>query len=100
MGRKTLIIWCASLVGVICFFMLLYPSIASQLADFQKVFKSFPIEFQQAFGVANLELSSILSFYQFAFMYVLLAGAIQAMNMGGLGHFFGSAGQNSRLPLR
>lgn len=47
-----------------------------------KVFESFPIEFRQAFGVADLELASILSFYQFALMYVLLAGAIQAMNMG------------------
>ena len=39
MGRKTLIIWCIALVGVLCFFMLLYPSISSQLEDFQKVFK-------------------------------------------------------------
>ncbi|MEA4804806.1 ABC transporter permease subunit [Acetobacterium wieringae] len=82
MGRKTLIIWCISLIGVLSLFMLLYPSIASQLEDFQRVFESFPIEFQQAFGVADLELVSILSFYQFALMYVLLAGAIQAMNMG------------------
>lgn len=82
MGRKSLIIWCLSLVGVLCFFMLLYPSISNQLDDFQKVFKSFPIQFQQAFGIADLELSSILSFYQFALMYILLAGAIQAMNMG------------------
>ncbi|URN84515.1 ABC transporter permease subunit [Acetobacterium wieringae] len=82
MGRKTLIIWCISLIGVLSLFMLLYPSIASQLEDFQRVFESFPIEFQQAFGVADLELASILSFYQFALMYVLLAGAIQAMNMG------------------
>lgn len=82
MGRKTLIVWCIALIGVLSLFMLLYPSIASQLEDFQKVFESFPIEFQQAFGVADLELASILSFYQFALMYVLLAGAIQAMNMG------------------
>ena len=82
MDRKTLIIWCISLIGVLSLFMLLYPSIASQLEDFQRVFESFPIEFQQAFGVADLELASILSFYQFALMYVLLAGAIQAMNMG------------------
>ncbi|MBU4439209.1 MAG: ABC transporter permease, partial [Firmicutes bacterium] len=82
MGRKSLIIWCLSLVGILGFFMLLYPSISNQLDDFQKVFKSFPIEFQQAFGIADLELSSILSFYQFTLMYVLLAGAIQAMNMG------------------
>ena len=39
------------LIGVLSLFMLLYPSISSQLEDFQKVFESFPLEFQQAFGV-------------------------------------------------
>lgn len=82
MARTTLVIWCIALIGVLSLFMLLYPSISGQLEEFQKVFESFPLEFQQAFGVADLELASILSFYQFALMYVLLAGAIQAMNMG------------------
>ena len=82
MGRKSLIIWCLSLAGILMLFMLLYPSISSQLEDFQKVFKSFPIEFQQALGVVNLQLDSILSYYQFPFTYILLAGAVQAMNMG------------------
>lgn len=82
MGRKALVAWCISLIAVLILFMLLYPSISDQLEEFQQVFQSFPIEFQQAAGVADLDLSSILSFYQFALTYVLLAGAIQAMNMG------------------
>ena len=36
MGRKSLIIWCISLIGVLSLFMLLYPSISSQLEDFRK----------------------------------------------------------------
>ncbi|MBC3889209.1 ABC transporter permease subunit [Acetobacterium paludosum] len=82
MGRKSLIIWCLSLAGILVLFMLIYPSISSQLEDFQKVFKSFPIEFQRALGIADLQLNTILSYYQFPFTYILLAGAVQAMNMG------------------
>jgi len=82
MGRNALVVWCISLIGILSLFMLLYPSISGQLEEFEKVFHSLPIEFQQAAGVADLDLSSILSFYQFALTYVLLAGAIQAMNLG------------------
>ncbi|AFA46921.1 ABC transporter permease subunit [Acetobacterium woodii] len=82
MGRKSLILWCLSLTGILILFMLIYPAISDQMADFQKVFESFPIEFQRAVGVDNLDLGSILSFYQFPYTYILLAGAVQAMNMG------------------
>lgn len=82
MGRKSLIVWIISLVGIFVFFMSIYPSISAQMEDFQKVFDSFPIEFQQAFGINDVNLGSILGYYQFAFAYVLLAGAVQAMNLG------------------
>jgi ABC-2 type transport system permease protein len=82
MARKSLIIWCVSLVGILAFFMLLYPPVSDQLDEFQKVFNSFPLQFQQAFGLENLNIANILGFYQFVFTYILLAGAIQAMNLG------------------
>ncbi|MGV8906377.1 MAG: ABC transporter permease subunit [Acetobacterium sp.] len=82
MEWKSLVIWCLSLIGGLLLFMLLYPLIASQLADFQKIFDSFPIEFRRALGVANLELGGVLSYYTFTLTYILLAGAVQAMNLG------------------
>lgn len=82
MGRNSLITWCLSLGGILLLFMLFYPSISDQLEGFQKVFDSFPIEFQKALGFDDFDLSNILSFYQFPFIYILLAGAVQAMNLG------------------
>jgi len=82
MEWKSLVVWCLSLIGGLLLFMLLYPSISAQMADFQKIFNSFPIEFQRALGVANLEFGGVLSFYTFTLTYILLAGAVQAMNLG------------------
>lgn len=82
MGWKSLVIWCVSLIGVLFLYMLFYPSIASQIAEFQKVFNSFPIEFQRALGLNSLDFGGILSFYTFSLTYILLAGAVQAMNLG------------------
>jgi len=82
MEWKSLVVWCLSLIGVLLMFMLLYPSIANQIADFQRVFNSFPIEFKRALGLTNFELGGVLSFYAFALTYILLAGAVQAMNLG------------------
>jgi len=82
MGIKSLIVWCISLVGVLLLFVLIYASISDQLADFQKVFNSFPIEFRRAVGADNLNLDTIMGFYPFVMTYILLAGAVQAMNLG------------------
>lgn len=82
MEWKSLLIWCIALIGTLYLFMLIYPLLASQMADFQKVFESFPIEFQRAMGAENLNLGNILGFYTFALTYILLAGAVHAMNLG------------------
>ena len=82
MGRKSLITWCLSLSGILLLFMLFYPTIFDQLEGFQKIFESFPLEFQKALGFDTLDLTNILSFYQFPFTYILVAGAVQAMNLG------------------
>lgn len=82
MGRKSLIVWCASLVGTFTVFMMLYPFISEQAATFTKVFESFPPEFRKAFGLTTTNLGEVLGYYSFAFLYIILAGAVQAMNLG------------------
>ena len=82
MGKKSLIIWCCSLVFTLAIFMMLYPTIAAQAASFEEVFKSFPEAFRKALGLTSTNLSDVLGYYSFAFVYVILAGAVQAMNLG------------------
>ncbi|HSN65681.1 MAG TPA: ABC transporter permease subunit [Fusibacter sp.] len=82
MGRKSLIVWCTSLVGTLAVFMMLFPVIADQAAEFEKVFASFPEAFRKALGLTTTNLGDVLGYYSFAFLYVILAGAVQAMNLG------------------
>jgi len=62
--------------------MMLFPMIADQAAEFQKVFESFPEAFRKAFGLTTMNLGDVLGYYSFAFLYIVLAGAVQAMNLG------------------
>ncbi len=82
MGRKSLIVWCASLIGTLAIFMMMYPLISEQAATFTKVFESFPPEFRKALGLTTTNLGDVLGYYSFAFLYIVLAGAVQAMNIG------------------
>ncbi len=82
MGRKALIVWCVSLIGTLAVFMMLFPMIADQAAEFQKVFDSFPEAFRKALGLTTTSLGDVLGYYSFAFLYIVLAGAVQAMTMG------------------
>jgi len=82
MGKKSLMVWIASLVFTLAVFMMLYPTIAAQAESFEEVFKSMPEAFRKALGLSSTNLSDVLGYYSFAFVYVILAGAVQAMNLG------------------
>lgn len=81
-GLKSLITWTLSLIIITFLFMMIYPSMSPQMAEFTKVIESFPVEFRQAFGMTNLTDGGFIGFYSFIFIFVLLAGAIQATNLG------------------
>lgn len=82
MGRKSLWVWCLSLVGTLGVFMLLFPLMAEQAAEIEKIFESFPEAFRKALGLTTTSLGEVLGYYSFAFLYILLAGSVQAMNLG------------------
>lgn len=80
--RKSTIIWILSLVGVLIFFMAMFPVVYEDFDIMQEVLANFPEEFLIAFGITTVDLSSEVGFYSFVFSYILLAGSIQAMNLG------------------
>jgi len=82
MGKKALIIWCASLFGTLAIFMMLFPVISEQASEFEKIFASFPEAFRKALGLTSTNFGDVLGYYSFALLYVVLAGAVFAMNLG------------------
>lgn len=80
--RKSTMIWTFSLTAIVVVFMSLFPAISKDIEEFTKLMEGFPEAVRQALGLELVSLGSILGFYSYAFLYLTLCGAIQAMNVG------------------
>ncbi|MFC7373428.1 ABC transporter permease subunit [Fictibacillus iocasae] len=80
--RKSTAIWSAALVAVTILFLSMFPSISRDAEAFQRLLSGYPKEVLQAFGLQLEMITSFLGFYSYMFTYVMLIGAIQAMNLG------------------
>lgn len=80
--RKSLIIWTCSLIALAAIFLSIYPSVAKDAADFKTLLSNYPAPIRAALGI-NLDfITSMIGFYSFVFSFIVLSGAVQAMNLG------------------
>lgn len=76
------LIWTFSVTLVAVFFLSFYSSFVSDVDSFKKIIEELPEEFRIAFGLRLESFDSLIGYYSFIFGYVLLIGAIEAMNYG------------------
>lgn len=79
---KSTVIWTLSIIALAVMYLSMYPGIAKDAENFKKIIEGYPKAVQAAVGISVDSISSLLSFYSFVFIYVLLCGAIEAMNLG------------------
>ena len=79
---KSVITWSLALIVLIGFFSALFPVFAEQAALMNEFLARYPKELIAAFGMANMDLSTVLGFYSFLFLFVQLCLAVQASNYG------------------
>ena len=79
---RSVIIWSVSVAFLVFFFSSLFPGFASQAALLKDIFARMPAALIDAFGMQNTDLSTVLGFYSFVFIFVQLCLAIQAGNYG------------------
>jgi ABC-2 type transport system permease protein len=79
---KSVIIWSLALTALIMFFFSIFPVFANQAALTNQIFAKFPPALLEAFGINKMDLSTILGFYSFVFVFAQLFLAIQAGNYG------------------
>jgi ABC-2 type transport system permease protein len=60
----------------------MFPSFSSDIEASRQVLRSFPENLREAIGLSLENFFTLLGFYSYLFNYILLAGSIQAMNMG------------------
>ncbi len=80
--RKSTIIWSCTLVLVVLLFLSMYPVFYKDATDFRKLLEDYPESVRKAFGISLDSFFTLLGYYSYMFLYVLLCAAIQAMNLG------------------
>lgn len=78
----SVLVWSFSLVALLVTFLSLSSVFNKNTEILNQAMKNFPKELLMAFGMNNLDFSSLLSFYALVFVFVQICLAIQAANYG------------------
>jgi ABC-2 type transport system permease protein len=79
---KSMLIWSLAIAVLIIFFFSLYPVFSDQATLMNEFLEKYPPQLRAAFGLDKIDLSTVLGFYAFLFVFVQLCLAIQAGNYG------------------
>jgi ABC-2 type transport system permease protein len=79
---RSVIIWSLALTALLFFYFSFFSVFADQAALINEMMARFPPQMRAAFGLDAMDLSTVLGFYSFIFLFVQLCLAIQAGNYG------------------
>lgn len=82
MNFRTTLLWIFVLCSLGAVFMAFFPIIQGDLKTYLKLLDNFPPAMKALMGIVTESFSTPLGYYSFAFTFVILSGAIQAMNLG------------------
>lgn len=75
-------IWSGSIFLIILIYLSAFSSVSADVQTLNEVLSSFPEEFLAAFGMTNMDFSSIVGMYGLVFTFCQICLAIQASNYG------------------
>ncbi len=82
MSARSGIYWTLGMLLTLLFFMLMFPAFSQDAAIINQILSQFPKEIIKALGLSSLDLSTILGFYGYVFIFILLIAAIYALKTG------------------
>ena len=82
MNLKSVITWSGSIVLLIFVFMSLFTGFPADTAVLNQALSKFPKELLIAFGMENMDFSTVLGYYGLIFLFCQICLAIQAANYG------------------
>jgi ABC-2 type transport system permease protein len=80
--RKSIVIWAASMAALAVMYILIFNGLSEDIESFKNLLKSMPEVVRKLLSIYVDSISTLEGFYSFIFVYVVLCGAIQAMNLG------------------
>ena len=78
----SVIIWSLAVAALTGLFFALFPVFSDQAAVMNAFLARYPPALRAAFGMDRMDLSTVLGFYSFIFLFIQLCLAIQAANYG------------------
>ena len=82
MNLRSVITWSVSLILLLFVFMSLFSSFAQDAEILNETMAQMPPELLMAFGMTDIDMSTPLGFFSFAFLFCQICLAIQAANYG------------------
>jgi ABC-2 type transport system permease protein len=82
MQLRSVLIWSASIAALFVVFTSLFSSFSQDAALLNEMMKKFPPALLTAFGMNGIDLSTVLGYYSFVFLFAQICLAIQAANLG------------------
>ena len=79
---RSALIWSLSISALILFFFSFFSVFAEQAALMNEFLARYPAELRVALGLGNLDMSTVVGYYSFLFLFVQLCLAVQAANYG------------------
>jgi ABC-2 type transport system permease protein len=80
--RKSIIIWACSMTILAVLYIFLFKGLGSDIESFKAFLNNIPDVMKKVFNILIDSISTLEGFYSFVFSFVVLCGAIQAMNLG------------------
>lgn len=80
--RRSTLIWAISLSVLTVVFLAMYPSFTNDVAASKKILANLPPALRDVLGISLNNFFTIFGFYAYFLGFLVLAGAIQGMNIG------------------
>lgn len=80
--RKSVLIWACALAALAALYLSVYPGMAEDAESFKGLLGNYPPAVRAMLGINLDTITSVLGFYSMIFSFIILCGAIQAMNLG------------------
>lgn len=80
--QKSIIIWSCSMAALSALFISIFSSAGADIESVKVVLQSMPEALRKVLSIYVDSISTLEGFYSFVFVYIVLCGAIQAMNLG------------------
>jgi ABC-2 type transport system permease protein len=74
--------WTLAMLLTLTVFMFMFPAISKDIGLMNEILSNFPPEFTRALGLSTLDLSDVIGYYAYAFMYIVLIGSVYALKIG------------------